>query len=201
MNEEAPCAPASCAPVTAEDVWVQFGAGLRGFVARRVSDRSQVEDLVSEIVLRVHRHLDALDDRERLTAWVFRIARNVINDYYRSTSRRREDLSGTPSDPGGPSAEAWIDDQDAVSSELAVCLRPLLAELAPDYRRALELTDLGGMTQTEAAMVEHVSVSGMKSRVQRGRQQLAVVLQQCCVPTLDSRGRPIDFRPRPDICG
>ena len=82
-----------------------------------------------------------------------------------------------------------------------MCLRPLLGELEPEYRRALELTDLGGMSQADAAELEHVSVSGMKSRVQRGRRQLAVVLQQCCVPTLDGRGRPIDFRPRPDICG
>ena len=30
--------------------------------------------------------------------------------------------------------------------------------------------------------------------------QLGVVLRQCCTPTLDSRGVPVDFRPRPDIC-
>ena len=71
-------------PITAEDVWTQFGAGLRSFVRRRVSDHAQVEDLVSEIVLRVHRHLDSLADGERLTVWIFRIARNVIKDHYRS---------------------------------------------------------------------------------------------------------------------
>ncbi len=189
------------AVIGVEDVWVEFGAGLRAFVRRRVADPHEAEDLLGEIVVRVHRNLDTLEDHDRVTAWVFRIARNVIKDHYKASARRREVLDPEP-DPqvGAASADQWVDDQDAVLAELALCLRPLLAELPADYRRALELTDLGGLTQAEAAEREHVSVSGMKSRVQRGRRQLAVVLRECCTPTLDSRGVPVDFRPRPDIC-
>ncbi len=187
--------------LTVEDVWVEFGAGLRAFVGRRVADAHQAEDLVSEIVVKVHRHLDTLDDQERLTAWVFRIARNVIKDHYKMSGRRREVLDAEPDDVASVSTtDEWVEDQDAVLAELAVCLRPLLSELSADYRRALELTDLGGLSQAEAAELEHVSLSGMKSRVQRGRRQLGVVLRQCCTPTLDSRGVPVDYRPRPDIC-
>jgi len=188
--------------LSVEDVWVQFGAGLRTFVRRRVADLHQAEDLVSEIVVRVHRHLDTLDDQERLTAWVFRIARNVIKDHYRSAGRRREVLDPEPEPVQRESgADKWVDDQDAVLAELAVCLGPLLVELPDEYRRALELTDFGGLSQAEAADLEYISLSGMKSRVQRGRRQLGAVLRQCCVPTLDSRGVPVDFQPRSDICG
>jgi RNA polymerase sigma-70 factor (ECF subfamily) len=184
-----------------DEVWAEFGAGLRTFVRRRVSDREQAEDLLSEIVVRVHRNLGSVEDHERLTAWVFRIARNVIKDHYKMSGRRREMLDPEPEPSAEVGADAWVDDQELVLSELALCLRPLLGRLPDEYRRALELTDLGGLTQAEAAEREHVSVSGMKSRVQRGRRQLAVVLQDCCVPTFDSRGVPVDFRPRPDICG
>jgi RNA polymerase sigma-70 factor (ECF subfamily) len=187
--------------LSVDDVWTEFGEGLRTFVRRRVADPHEAEDLLSEIVVRVHRRLDTLDDEERLAAWVFRIARNVIKDYYRSAGRRRVVLDPEPEPAAEVSADAWLEDQQAVLAELAVCLRPLLAELPPEYRRAVELTDLDGLTQAEAAAIEHVSLSGMKSRVQRGRRQLAVVLQNCCSPTLDSRGVPVDFRPRPEICG
>jgi RNA polymerase sigma-70 factor (ECF subfamily) len=188
--------------LSVDDVWAEFGAALRTFVRRRVADPHQAEDLVSEIVVRVHRHLDRLDDEERLTAWVFRIARNVLKDHYKAAGRRREVLDAEPRPVLAESgADEWVDDQAAVLAELAECLRPLLVELPDDYRRALELTDLGGLSQAEAAELEHVSLSGMKSRVQRGRRQLGAVLRQCCVPTLDSRGVPVDFRPRPDICG
>jgi len=188
--------------LTPEKVWVDFGDALRTFVGRRVADPHQAEDLVSEIVVRVHRHLDTLDDQDRLTAWVFRIARNVIKDHYKAMGRRRVVLDAAPEPPEpAAGADAWVDDQEAILRELAVCLRPLLTELPDDYRRAVELTDLGGLTQAEAAELEHVSLSGMKSRVQRGRRQLAGLLRDCCTPTLDSRGVPVDFRPRPDICG
>jgi hypothetical protein len=96
---------------------------------------------------------------------VFRIARNVIKDHYKVSGRRREVLDAELGDlPSATTTDEWVDDQDAVLAEMAVCLRPLLSELPADYRRALELTDLGGMSQAEAAELEHVSLSGMKSR-------------------------------------
>jgi RNA polymerase sigma-70 factor (ECF subfamily) len=199
-SEDAVTGDGRSAP-SVDDVWAEFRTGLRSFVRRRVSDREQAEDLVSEIVVRVHRNLDRVEDNERLTAWVFRIARNVIKDHYKMSGRRREVLDAEPEPPAEVGADAWVEDQELVLSELALCLRPLLGRLPDEYRRALELTDLGGLTQAEAAEREQVSVSGMKSRVQPGRRQLAVVLQDCCVPTFDSRGVPVDFRPRPDICG
>ncbi len=77
--------------------------------------------------------------------------------------------------------------------ELAQCLRPLLGGLPPDQRRAVELIDLDGWPQSRAARSEGVSLSGMKSRVQRGRRRLASLLGQCCALTLDARGVPMDY--------
>jgi RNA polymerase sigma-70 factor (ECF subfamily) len=80
-----------------------------------------------------------------------------------------------------------------VLAELARCLRPLLSGLAPEQRRAVELIDLDGLAQADAARREGVSLSGMKSRVQRGRRRLAELLGQCCALTLDARGVPMDY--------
>ena len=64
-------------------------------------------------------------------------------------------------------------------------------------RRAVEMIDLDGLAQADAARREGVSVSGMKSRVQRGRRRLAELLGQCCSLTLDTRGVPMDYAPSP----
>lgn len=193
-------------PVTAltvEDVWRDFAGPLHGFVHRRVADRHVVDDIVAEVMLRIHDNLDRLDDHEKVTAWVFRIARNVITDHYRRTARRRETPTdqpdARPDDSGRP--DAWIDDQDVVVRELSAVLRPLVERLPDDYRRALELVDLGGMTQAEAARLEHVSLSGMKSRVQRGRRQLMALLHQHCEISFDATGMPANCTPRADGCG
>ena len=57
------------------------------------------------------------------------------------------------------------------------------------------MIDLEGMPQANAARREGVSVSGMKSRVQRGRRRLAQLLDACCALTLDARGLPMDYTP------
>lgn len=182
-------------------IWAEVGTSLERFVRRHVADPHQAEDVVADVLLRIHQHLGTVDDHERVTAWVFRIARNAITDHYRRTARRREDL-----DPGvdlvaTDTADGWLDDQGAVLSDLAACIRPLIEALPTDYRRALELTDLEGRTQADAARIEGVSVSGMKSRVQRGRRLFAALVRSCCEVTTDTRGELVDFQRRADGCG
>jgi RNA polymerase sigma-70 factor, ECF subfamily len=188
---------------TVEEIWRDFGASLRTFVRRRVADPDTADDLVGDILVRVHRHIDQLQDPERSVAWLFRIARNAITDHYRRAARRPEELDADPQpSEAAESADRWIDGPEDVLAELASCIRPLVATLPADYRRALELTDLEGRTQAEAARLEHLSVSGMKSRVQRGRQQFARILDECCVLTLDAGGGLVDFQRRhDDACG
>ena len=57
------------------------------------------------------------------------------------------------------------------------------------------MIDLDGLPQAGAARREGLSLSGMKSRVQRGRRRLAELLEQCCALTLDARGVPMDYEP------
>jgi RNA polymerase sigma-70 factor (ECF subfamily) len=184
-----------------ETIWAEVGASMEGFVRRRISDPHQADDVVAEVMLRIHQHLGSLDDRERVTAWVFRIARNAITDHYRRNGRRREVLSAELEPATDTSADAWLDDQDATLAELASCIRPLVGALPADYRRALELTDFEGHSQADAARMEGISVSGMKSRVQRGRRQFATLVKQCCDVTTDSRGELVEFQLRADGCG
>ena len=75
---------------------------------------------------------------------------------------------------------------------------PFIALLPSPYREALTLTELEGITQREAAAMVGISVSGMKSRVQRGRRELRALFEACCNIALDGRGRIISCEPRPD---
>lgn len=182
-------------------IWADVGTSVAQFVRRRVRDPHQADDIVADVMVRIHQHLDTLDDRDRVTAWVFRIARNAITDHYRRTGRRRETPTAVLESPGSDGADAWLSESSDVLAEVAACVRPLVAALPDDYRRALELTDLDGRTQAEAARLEGISFSGMKSRVQRGRRQFADLVRQCCDLTTDVRGELIDVRRRADGCG
>jgi RNA polymerase sigma-70 factor (ECF subfamily) len=183
-------------PLT-EQMWQEVMVQLRTFVRRRIADPQRAEDIVGDILLRIHQTVGSVHDRERLTQWVSRVAHNAIIDEYRRGGRRREQLTPTIED-------AAIDadgESVTVPYELAGCLRPLLAGLPPEQRRAVEMVDLDGMPQADAAHREDVSVSGMKSRVQRGRRRLAELLGRCCALTLDARGVPMDYTPAPGCAG
>ena len=90
----------------------------------------------------------------------------------------------------------------AAEAELAPCLTGMIARLAEPYRTAIELTSVRGLTQMDAAKVAGISLSGMKSRVQRGREQLRGMLVDCCEIALDARSGVSDFHRRsPAACG
>jgi RNA polymerase sigma-70 factor, ECF subfamily len=177
-----------------EQVWRDLLGRLHTFVRRRIADPNRADDVVAEILLRIHQNIDSLDDALRLPNWVFRIARNAVIDEYRRAARGREDLVPTLTEE--PGSKPPDDETPAVLAELANCLRPLLTTLPAEQRRAVEMIDLDGMAQADAAQHEGVSLSGMKSRVQRGRRRLAELLGQCCALTLDARGVPMDYTPR-----
>lgn len=178
----------------ARGAWRELDARLRPFVARRVRAAADVDDVVQEIFLRMQRGLAGLRDEERFGPWVYQVARNALADHQRAAMRHPLADGAPPEDEAAPPE----DDDGAVERELAAYVAPFVAMLPSPYREALTLTELEGMTQKDAAAMLGISVSGMKSRVQRGRQKLREALEDCCRIALDARGRVVSCEPRAD---
>lgn len=181
--------PAERSGATAE-AWKEFHVRLRAFVSRQVKSRTDVEDIVQGVFMQMHRSLPALRTRDRLGPWLYRSARNAVIDHYRKPARRREVPSGDTRElerMWRPLAPAH-DDESPAQELAAACLTPMIGRLPERYRRAIELVELRGVSQKEAAEIEGVSLSGMKTRVQRARRQLKASLLECCRIALDARG-------------
>jgi RNA polymerase sigma-70 factor (ECF subfamily) len=185
--------------------WEELHGNLRAFISRRVRNQADVDDLVQRVLLQIVKGLASLRDAERLHAWVYRTARNIIVDYYRSSAGQRKVASGGAEDLAAANAETQAnprDDERAALQELAGCMTPMIRQLPPAYREAVTLADLEGVNQADAAARAGVSISAMKSRIQRGRQQLKTVLEDCCRVQLDRRGTIVAYDPRkPNSCG
>jgi RNA polymerase sigma-70 factor (ECF subfamily) len=191
--------PPRSEPPDAAAVWHDFQRPLLAFIVRRVPDRDRAEDILQDVMLRIHRHASELEDSTAVAAWIHQIARNTIADHYRSAAVRRELPSGVEfDDQARPAPDAPA---GQLRSELAACLGPLVERLAPAYGDAIRLTELEGVTQAEAATRLGLSVSGMKSRVQRARGQLKELLVGCCEIELDRRGGVTSYEPRRRPCG
>ena len=174
-------------------LWEAFAPPLRAFLVRRVPAGVDADDLLQDVFLRVIRHAHTLRQTDRPEAWLFQIARNAVRDALRARQRRDGRTDPLEIDlPDEPDA-----DQDRTAeAELAPCLTGMIGRLAEPYRTAIELTSLRGLTQSDAARQLGISVSGMKSRVQRGREQLRQMLARCCDIAVDARGGVTDFRLR-----
>lgn len=193
----APPDPRRLTSAAAETMWSELHERLRAFVARRVSDQAVVDDLAQEILVRLYTHIERLRDQERLDAWAYQVARNVITDHWRERADRREQ----PFDPELHDRFLSLpepDDEHAerLRGEIASCLAPMVQRLAAPYREAIRLTELGDHTQAQAAVMLGLSVPGMKARVQRGRAQLRQLLAACCRIELDRRGQISELEPR-----
>lgn len=182
-----------------EVLWQGLRGRLVAFVARRTASVQDAEDIVQDVFLRMHLTLEkaALEQGvpiERLDAFLFRVARNALVDQYRRAGAREGRLF-EPSSPDDSEAEL-----DTLRSELAECIALFLEKLPAPYAEAVRWVDLEGLTQAEAAVRAGISLSGMKSRVQRGRARLHELFDACCRFDLDGRGRVIGFEAR-QRCG
>lgn len=206
--------PRSWAPVS-EQLWRNVHDRLSAFVAQRIENPADVADLVQTVFLRVHQHAERIDDEARLLRWLFQVTRNAIADFYRSPARRRETLRVDPDgsvlagrEPTAREADertrsareamqpaASASDVSALA-DLATCVRPIVDQLPPTYRDALTFVEFEGISQTAVAARLGISVSGMKSRVQRGRAMLRDMLLACCDVSRSATGGVLDFAPR-----
>lgn len=178
----------------ARGAWRDLDAKLRPFIARRVRSEADADDVVQDVFLRMLKGLPDLRDEQRFGPWVYTIARSAIVDHQRAAARHRV-ATGAPEELEEPPLE---EDDRVVERELAGYIAPFIAMLPTTYREALTLTELEGLTQREAAEMLGISLSGMKSRVQRGRAQLRKALEDCCHIALDARGKVVSCEPRPD---
>jgi RNA polymerase sigma-70 factor, ECF subfamily len=168
-------------------LWREFSRPLLGFLRSRVANSADAEDLLQAIFLKVQRGLPNLRDTGKLQGWIYQIARHALTDYYRR--RRPEDVVDEL-----PELAQSLDGEDEV--DLRPAIRRMIAALPPEFRDAIVLTEFQGLSQIELAARLGLSNSGAKSRVQRARARLRVMLDECCHFEFDRRGKVIDAVPR-----
>ncbi|MBI2394827.1 MAG: sigma-70 family RNA polymerase sigma factor [Deltaproteobacteria bacterium] len=181
-------------------VYLALRDGIRRFIARRVRPE-HVDDLVQDVLLRMHERAGDLHDEARLPGWAFRIAQSVVADHHR---RKRPEVPCVPGQAGVEAEEHEPADEDEagnVNEIVAGWLRPMLALLPAEYEEALELVDVQGLGQREYAERAGLSFSGAKSRVQRGRRMLEEIVRACCDLETDTRGNVIGYERRNCGCG
>ncbi|MBB1268049.1 RNA polymerase sigma factor SigZ [Shewanella sp. SR44-3] len=167
--------------------WQNHKAQLRRYVSKRVDDANAVDDILQDVYIKASVNLHQLTSKGSLKAWLYRIAHNTIMDFYRQRQQFEplpEDLMAEEQEPGQQARE-----------ELAQCLGPLIDELPEKYGVPLRLAELEGVSQQEIANLLGLSLSGAKSRIQRGRVKFRQQMMACCDLELAQEGI-VDYSPK-----
>ena len=157
-----------------------------------VGRHDEAEDLTQDIFLKIFKALHTFDRRANFQTWLISISRNLCIDHYRSVRKEREtmardvdaaDLAPVSRDRG-PYAELE-------QVDLRNLIRVALAELPPALREAVVLRDLQEFSYQEIADKLGLPEGTVKSRINRGRLELARQLRR-----LQSRGSAASPAPR-----
>lgn len=180
---------------TTEEIWHGLHDRLLRTIRRHVADEASAEDILQDVFLKIHTRIGTLRDEERLASWVYQIVRNAITDHL----RRQRPSAPLPEELAAPD-EPDEDEAGGAARQLVPFVKATIHGLPEPYRQALLLTEYEGLTQRELAERVGISLSGAKSRVQRGREKLKQLLLDCCHFEFDRRGGIIDYQPHCACC-
>ncbi len=149
------------------------------FAYRLTGHREDAQDLVQDVLLKVHSRKAQLQEVAAVTTWLRRVMYNqFIDDHRRYRSRRLrivedDELSADPDRAPAPQAST----EDLAEGEFTLTrVRAALDQLGEDHRLVIVLHDVEGYTLTEMAEITGVSRGTLKSRRQRARERLQSLL-------------------------
>ncbi len=170
------------------DTWSATENALYRWLTQHCSCHDLAHDLLQETFLRALQRERAFCDIENQRAWLFSVAKNLIIDEWRKSGRleslcdvNNQQLKETEREP---------------IESLARCLPKALACLSEDDRSVIEFCDLQGHSQQEFAKRHHLTVTAVKSRIQRARPKLREQLKVNCHIKFDEHHKVCCFTPK-----
>lgn len=170
--------------MTTELLWNNYQQQLFSFIQSRVKDTTSAKDILQNVFTKIHEKLDAIKEEEKLQSWVYQIARNSIVDFYRS-QKNLSDLD--------ESISIEMETKEEVTQGIAESIRFFIHQLDEPYRESLILAELEAIPQKNIAENLGIPYTTVKSRVQRGREQVKKMMLDCCLYEFDRRGNVIDY--------
>jgi RNA polymerase sigma-70 factor (ECF subfamily) len=158
-------------------LWDSYSKDLKRYVFSQIKDEDTTNDVLQEIFIKIHLNIDSLQKKESVKSWIFTIAHNTLMGFLNKKSFpfAIDDL-----------ADEFSNEEEIHSAKS--CLLPLIKNLPEKYREPLLLSEIKGKKQAEVAQLLGITLSGAKSRIQRGRKLLQQGFMDCCHYKLNEDG-------------
>ncbi len=171
-----------------EEIVQRYHRRIYNICYRFAGSGNDADDLTQEVFIKMYRTLNSYDvDRGAFMTWVTTVTRNLLVDHFRKTKQERMtdslDTVSSEHEDAMPLSEQIPDrspapDSRVQSREAGETVHQALQKLSPELREAVILRDLQDMDYREIATVLRVPEGTVKSRINRGRAELARLLQR-----------------------
>jgi RNA polymerase sigma-70 factor (ECF subfamily) len=170
--------------VCTHNVWDEFSEQIRNYLLKKVKQKDDADDLLQDIFIKIHGNIEQLNDEKKLAPWIYQIVRNSLTDYYRKNRLETSELDEeSTASANGETAD------DIYSACVSGCLKVFIDRLPEKYREPLILSDIKELKQKDIAREMNLSYSGLKSRVQRGREMIKEMFVECTCYKHDPDGQ------------
>jgi len=159
-----------------------------GLCYRFTGSASDADDLTQEVFLKVYRSLKTFDaDRGNFQSWLTALTRNLLVDHFRRTRAEKttysldagwEETDSVPSPADRLEAKEPDPLRRSMDRELQAIVQRALLKVSPELREAVILRDLKDLDYKEIAEVLRIPEGTVKSRISRGRMELARLLER-----------------------
>lgn len=170
-----------------EEIVKQFNRRIYNICYRFAGSADDAEDLTQEVFIRIYRTLSSFDsDKASFNTWVTTVTRNLLVDHFRKTKNERvtDSIDAPIGDEDGQALSEKIEDkgltpdQRVQKQQTQHMVQEALTKLSPELREAVILRDLQDMDYKDIALALKVPEGTVKSRINRGRTELARLLQR-----------------------
>jgi RNA polymerase sigma-70 factor (ECF subfamily) len=170
-------------PLAWENLVIRYTKRIYNLCYRFVGRADQAEDLTQEVFIKVFRNLDSYNSEAgNFLTWIISLTRNLLIDHYRQSKGERATVSTEEShelslletlQSHTPSPHAELEEKEKLN-----ILKKGLNLLSPDLREAVILRDLEDLSYQEIGNILKIPDGTVKSRINRGRVELARILQR-----------------------
>ena len=174
--------------IKVEEAWLAYQRKLLSFIRSKVELTEDAEDILDDVFAKLTRTVDENAFPENISAWLYRVTKNRIVDYYRAKKifeQLPEDLSEKCEDTN-------------IIKQLSKCMLPMIQALPETYQQPLMLSEIEGKKYKEVAAELNLSVSAVKSRILRGREKLHKSMVSCCTIYRNDAGETVDYEQKVD---
>lgn len=180
-----------------QSIYKEFYPKILRYLTRTLNNKDFAEDLTQEVFIRVNDGLDKFEGRSSLSTWIYKIATNIANDYFKSASYQKGEkkiLSGEFLDENKEDKNVWtgiknkISDEVLEKKEMNSCIKRYVQDISENYRTVFVLSEYEGMKNKEIADILGISIDTVKIRIYRARTQLKKKMEKGCYISFEGDG-------------